>query len=401
MTQHPRTVLRTAGSNRRTFLGALGLGLAAVGLSRGARASSAGATARGQAGIPTELPSAVEVDVENLTVTLPLYRGRGPDDETVYYVLTEASRIDDAHRFGVNWAPKLKNALGTAAVQEATLGGSDQFNPRNARTSFEGTVDFSPERHVEPGPEGFPLDAENTRPGSVGDESYSPFATPDGHVVFNAPHVANETGEHDRLVEMDEDSMTATLELVGGFYEDREVRYITTDAYPAEVAALEGGTHAPNLSEAPAAGDRDLESAAREPIFPVVNGPIGEDNPERQGLRSAVAGEGGPLNVTRSEQVCADPDDPTDCSLFYSPLWDVHPIVWTEEAIEADRRRRLTDHEEIIELVLEGDLDSAADGPVNTLLGNVRAADAAVNCPIVSVEAEEDDEGMGESDDGA
>ena len=397
------TVQKLTGTNRRTVLGALGVGLAAFGLSGRARATATtpAVRRREQAGIPSQLQSAVEIDADDLTVTLPLYRGRGPDGDGVYYVLTESSSLEHAHRFGLNWAPKLRNALGTAAVQEASMGGSSQFNPRNARVEFEGTVDFSPERHVEPGPEGFPLDVENTTPGSVGDDAYSPFVTtPDGDVVFDAPHVANSTGEHDSLVEMDAESMTATIQLVEGFYEDRETLYVSTDAYPADVAALEGATHVPNLSEAPSAGDRDLESSAREAIFPVVNGPMGEDDPERQGLRSAVAGEGGPLNVTRSEQVCHDPRDPTDCSVFYSPLWDVHPIVWTAEAIEAGRRRRLTDHEDIIELVLAGDLESAADGPVNTLLGNVRAANAAVNCPIVSVEPEEEDDGMEGSGDG-
>ncbi len=308
----------------------------------------------------------------------------------MYYVLTEASRIEHAVGLGLNWAPKLGHVLGTDAVQEVGTGGSGQFNPFNARTSFEGTVDFSGERVVAPGPDGFPLDVQATQPGSVGDGAYSPFVTTAAQsVVFNAPHVVNATGAHDSVVETDTESMTATLQLVDGFYEDRGTLYISTDAYPADVAALEGATHVPNLSAAPAAGDRDLESSAREPIFPVVNGPMGQDNPERQGLRSAVAGEGGPLNVTRSEQVCNDPRDPTDCSLFYSPLWDVHPVEWTVD--EADRRR-VTDHEEIIELVLAGELASAAaDGPVNTLLGNIRAAGAAVNCPIVSVEVEQDE----------
>ncbi|WP_265108857.1 hypothetical protein [Halosolutus halophilus] len=353
------------------------------------RASVVTPTSQNQDGIPAELPSAIEIDAEDKTVTLPLFQGRGPDDEDVHYVLTETSGLDHALRLGLNWAPKLRNALETPAVQEVSMGMSEQFEPRNSQIRFAGTVDFSSDRNVAPGPDGFPLDAENTQPGSVGDDAYSPFVTtPSRNVVFNAPHVENSTGEHDGLVEIDKESMTVTLELVEGFYEERGELYLSTDAYPADVAALEGATHAPTLSGAPAAGDRDLESSAREPIFPIVNGPMGEDNPERQGLRSAVAGEGGPLNVTRSDQVCHDPQGPTDCSLFYSPLWDVHPIVWTEAAIEEGRRRRLTDREEIIELVLAGDLASAADGPVNSLLGNVRAANAAVNCPIISVEEE-------------
>lgn len=263
------------------------------------------------------------------------------------------------------------------------MGGSGEFNPRNSGNRFEGTVDFSPDRNVQPGPDGFPPDV--AEPGSVGGGSYSPFVTMSAReVVYNAPHVSNESGEHDHLVGMDTEAMTATLDLIEGFYEDRDIFYITTDAYPADVAAIEGGTFAATLSEAPAAGDRDLESSARESIFPVVNGPEG------QGLQSALSGNGGPRNITRSEQVCHDPSDPTDCSVFYSPLWDVHPVVWTEAAIDDDERRFLTSHEEIIELVVEGELlaSAATDGPVNTLLGNIRALGAAVNCPVMSVEPE-------------
>ena len=381
------TLTRT---DRRPVLGAVGAGLLALGSVGKASAGDGmnGDRSDGQ-GIPAELPSAVDVDTEDMTVTLPLYRGTGPEDGDVYFVLTEASTIGAAHRLGLNWAPKLRTALGTPALQTGQMGSSGEFNPSNRTVTFTGTVDFAPERAVAAGPEGFPLDVENTAAGSVGDDAYSPFVSPDDDVVFNAPQVANDTGTHDALVEMDEAEMTATLGLVEGFYEDRRVHYISTDAYPADVAALEGGTFAATLESAPTAGDRSLESSAREAIFPVVNGPMGADDPDRQGLRSAVAGEGGPLNVTRSEQVCADPSDPTDCSLHYSPLWDVHPVVWTEAAIEEDERRRLTSHEEIIDLVVEGEyLASAADGPVNTLLGNVRAAVAAVNCPIISVESE-------------
>ncbi|WP_435348668.1 DUF7482 domain-containing protein [Haloarchaeobius sp. HRN-SO-5] len=375
---------RFEGTNRRTVLGAIGAGtgLAALGMLGGSRPVAAHATPGHQSGIPTELPSAIEIDEDALEVTLPLFRGRGPDDEVVYYVLTESSDIGKANQFGLNWAAKLKHVIGTDAVQQVSTGSSGEFNPNNPNNEFEGTVDFSLTRNVVPNPDtGFPPDEAD--PGAEGDGTYSPFiTTSDEEVVYNAPHVANGTGEHDQLLEMDTDEMTVTLRLVQGFYEFREIFYLTTDAYPGLVAALEGGTLVPNLSEAPAVGDRDLESSAREAIFPVVNGPPG------QGLQSALQGNGGPHNITRSEQVCADPSDPTDCSLFYSPLWDLHPLQW--EVDEADRTI-LEDHEEIIDLVLDGDISSfAEEGPINTLLGNIRALGAAVNCPVISVEEEEE-----------
>lgn len=377
----------TTAPTRRTVLATVGTGVAALGASTAARQVAADGTDQGRTGIPPTLPSAVDVDAENGTVTLPLFRGSSPAGE-VRYVLTESSRLSDALGLGLNWSPKLANALGTQSVQEAKApdGGRLDLTSRGAR--FAGTVDFAPERTVAPGPEGFPLDAERSRPGAVGDGAYSPLVTPpERDVVFNAPHVRNETGTHDAVVEIDEEARTATVNLVGGFYENFEVLYVSTDAYPADVAALEGATHVPRLSTLPSPGDRSLEGSAREPIFPVVNGPMGADDPDRQGLRSAVAGEGDPLNVTRSEQVCADPTDPTDCSVHYSPLWDVHPVAWTEDAVDQGLRRRLTDHEEIVALAVEGQLASAADGPINTAVANLRAAVAAVNCPLVAVRA--------------
>lgn len=374
---------RFEGPNRRTFLEAVGVGagLASLGLLGSSRPAAAHGTAGSQSGIPTELPSAIDIDEDALEVTLPLFEGRGPDDEVVYYVLTEASAIGKANQFGLNWAAKLKHVIGTDAVQQVSMGRSGEFNPNNPNNQFEGTVDFSLTRNVVPNDDtGFPPD--EAHPGAEGDGTYSPFITTDDEVVYNAPHVANGSGEHDQLLELDTDGMTATMALVQGFYEFREIYYLTTDAYPGLVAALEGGTLVPNLSAAPAEGDRDLESSAREAIFPVVNGPPG------QGLQSALQGQGGPHNITRSEQVCPDPSDPTNCSLFYSPLWDLHPLWW--EVDEADRTI-LEDHEEIIELVLEGDISSfAEEGPVNTLLGNIRALGAAVNCPVISVEAEDE-----------
>ena len=90
------------------------------------------------------------------------------------------------------------------------------------------------------------------------------------------------------------------------------------------------------------AGSDDPSKSAREAIIPIVNGPRGVDNPQRQGLQSAVAGEGDPLNIIREEPECSDPTVPANCSaLQYSPLWDVTPVAWTQAAIDAGLRVRL------------------------------------------------------------
>lgn len=135
------------------------------------------------------------------------------------------------------------------------------------------------------------------------------------------------------------------------------------------------------------AGDRDLSSSAREARFAVVNGPPGATDRERQGVESAQAGEGDALDVFRSSQVCRDARDPTDCSVFYSPVWDVYRVVWTEAAIQAGARRRLTSHEEIVDLFRMGDLESATPaGPTNPLLANVPASGTAVDASTVDVQ---------------
>jgi len=46
-------------------------------------------------------------------VTLPLFRGLGPKNDAVYYIVTDASDFDVARRMGINYAPKLRHAVAT------------------------------------------------------------------------------------------------------------------------------------------------------------------------------------------------------------------------------------------------------------------------------------------------
>src|SRR6201987_3599324 len=73
--------------------------------------------------------SAIQVDLSNETVRLPLYPGTAPvptdpsKTEKVWFVLLDASDQGLAHDLGVNFAPKLANiAIGDpGAVQTVTL----------------------------------------------------------------------------------------------------------------------------------------------------------------------------------------------------------------------------------------------------------------------------------------
>ena len=106
--------------------------------------------------------SALQVDLSNETVRLPLYPGTAyagtPHAEKVWYVLLDASDSGLAHDLGVNYAPKLANIAisDPAAVQTVTLGSptplQNPFGP--AVVNFAGAPDFSPTRIATPGPQG-------------------------------------------------------------------------------------------------------------------------------------------------------------------------------------------------------------------------------------------------------
>jgi len=321
------------------------------------------------------LDSTIEINEAEETITLPLFKGKDKNtDLDVYYIITESSDKDDAEARGVNWSPKLANAIGTAAVQTV--------NKKGGILEFSGVVDFTPERVVIPGPMGFL--PETAVPGSTGDKNYSPLIKIDGNgIVLNAPqlvHGSDMTARHDSVVDINFDHMEVTLELVPGFYHGKEILYISTEASDPGVAALEASTFAPNLNAAPGLASNDPETSARSAIIPFVNGQTGAGNPERQGLNSALLDGLSPMNVTEIH-----PRNRGSIPL-YSPLWDVHPAAWTEDAIAMGEQRRLDHHEDIARAVEEGFIVSGGMGPMNPVLGGLKAAGFIVNCPIMVME---------------
>ena len=340
------------------------------------------------------LASATEVDTINATAVFPLYRGQDANGGDVYYVITESNDVDQAIALGLNWAPKLIHAMGTVAVQTATVVSGGAKNPNGFPIlKFSGNVDFSPVRKLVPGPLLYPLDP-SSQPGSVGDAKYSPLVTFDGKILYNAAHIANSTGVHDKVISMDKIKMTVKIQLTRGFYEGFKILYTSTETSDKILASLEDNTFAPNMNAAPNAGDDKSFRSAREAIIPVINGPMGVNNPNRQGLRSAVAGEGDPLNIFQEQAGCDDADDPAHfCdAASYSPFWDATPVMWTDAAIAGGARTRVTtDKREviaplnIIELYADGFLKAGGTGPRNASLGGINAAEIIINCPIVFV----------------
>jgi hypothetical protein len=158
----------------RSVLGAVVVAAGAL----AAAAAPAGAATSTTSGTPSTFASAISIDKVNHTVTLPLFEGSAPGRGTVWFILTESSDFNDAVNRGINWSPKLVNALGTAAIQQATLlggGGHSAFN-QNSIVQFSGGVDFSGTRVVVPGPDLFPLDPAS-HAGPVADPAYSPLFT--------------------------------------------------------------------------------------------------------------------------------------------------------------------------------------------------------------------------------
>jgi len=369
-------------------------------------------------GYETFMTSAIQLSPVAKTATLPLHKGFDAKGNAVYYIMTESSDCTEAQTRHINYSPKLGKLLnasgtpGSPAVQQVTVDSSGYLH-------FAGTADFSPVRIFVPSttpvvtaptpptppappapggpaappappapptpptpaasiPQGWPP-AESI-PGSVGDPMYTPFITyvnaAGKHVVFNASQVANATGVKDFIPNIDYTNMTVTFNLVMGIYDFNFVMYLRMDASDATISGFEGGIYAPNPEKAPIGGDRFIEDgSARQVILPVLNGIRGVDQfYNRQGLQSAALGEGDPFNV-----MGAKPGDDE-----YSPIWDITPVVWTDAAINAGKRQRLRQDDEVRAFVQAGDLVSlpGAGGPVNSDIG-IKSLGIVSNCPIM------------------
>ena len=300
----------------------------------------------------TFLPS-VHVNADQ-TATFPLHHGVTSDGRDLWFVIIDASNDNAAQKFGVNVSQKLQNVRGTAAVMHVTV--------NNGTWVFPATVDFSKTREVVGTPgTGFP--PVSFHAGSVGEAGYSPLIQlPDG-TVLNAPQIANATGLHDKVVRIDEAGATVDLKLTNGFSRGNKVLYVSTDSSVELAAALEGATLAPALGAAPTVG-QDGTDQARTSLAAFVNGPTGVNNPQRQGLNSALLGEGDPLNV-----LAWMPNQGR-----YSPLWDVFLTEWAA----GQTPRQVTRFADVADLAASGAVTSPGGAPW-------AAAGVIVNCPIVAL----------------
>jgi len=368
--------------------------------------------------------SAIQVDLTKETVRLPLYKGvayKGtPKQETVWYVLLDASDSGLAHDLGVNYAPKLANiAIGDPeAVQTVTLESPtpDQNKFGQAVVDFQGAPDFSPTRIAQPGPNGFPL--ANFQPGAVAGPGYSPFIRVAGSdVVYNAPIVATGDGPFDVTHHTNTGDRVlgvhiappsppgqylesyADLLFVKGFDAGQPILYLSTDAGQPLTSVLERSTYVPALDKAAYNGGDDFLGSARERLFGFINGQTGADNKEAQGfvhlikdghasedasagntaLIKALRNGGDLLNVFGDFPTLSDPRHAD----AYSPLWDAQLGLWTDKAVKEGLNTRQIDEVQVFNLAATRPDLLTGVNPATGQPAPYGAAGVDINCAVI------------------
>jgi hypothetical protein len=321
---------------------------------------------------------AVDFTYRKATVTLPLFRGLSPAGKDVFFIITDASDFKVAHRMGVNYSPKLAEAVGSEGVQNVTL--------QEGIMQFKGNVDFAPTYKVVPGdaPGYFPPKA--AEPGAVADAQWSSIVVLPSGLVLNAQIVQNDSGSHDRMTAIDLKGRSVTMSILDGVQGGKQYFYhLVTDASAAVPAVLEKGVYAPTLAKIPAFGKSvPGQKSALLGFSPVLNGRTEMGSGEDQGFSTALANGGiDPINVFP----VGPENDNASRTNNYSPLWDAHVSMWTPEAIAAHKVHRIHSMEEQKSLIRQGLLDSASinpPGPGNPFVGGLRPTQAIINCPVVA-----------------
>ena len=327
---------------------------------------------------PVQLLNTGTVDTANGTITIPLYKGSlAGTNQTVWYILTDTSNQGVAQELGLNFSAKLNFASNAARTGNLDDNGNIVFD--------RGTVDFSAQRNIVPGPAGAEFPPKSFAPGAVGDADYSPYVsiTNAGGVIYNAPMVAfnvdasqinfpngnvDYSKVHDQVVSIDPYNMTVTLNLINGFSFGRPVWYLSMDGSIPLVAAIEHNTYAPLMGRL-LLGDDDTFGSPIERIFIATNGPESGDcnNPLRQGLSADLADGHRPNNVLGGIPTIA---------LDYSPAWDAQLYEWTQDAINQGFRGQLREEFQILTFVQDGLITAPGGAPFAT-------SGFSINCPIV------------------
>jgi hypothetical protein len=327
---------------------------------------------------PVQLLKSGTVDTAHGTITLPLYQGTlAGTKQNVWYILTDVSDSNVANELGLNFSTKLQFSSLGARTGNLDAAGNIVFDA--------GTVDFSPERKIIPGPPGAEFPPKFAQPGAIGDANYGPLVriVNAGNVIYNAPMIAFGVNAseinfpngnvdyaklNDQVVAIDPANMTVTLNLINGFSFGRPVWYLSMDTSSQLGAAIEHNTFAP-LMQKLLLGHDDSFASPVERIFISTNGPEegGCNNPLRQGLSADLADSFRPNNVLGGIPTIA---------LDYSPTWDAQLFEWTQSAIDQGFRGQLREEFQILTFVQDG----LITGPGGATFGS---AGFSINCPIV------------------
>jgi hypothetical protein len=353
------------------------------------------------------LRSAIQVNLTHHSATLPLRRGSFKG-QTVWFVLTDVSDRDLANSLGLNFAPKLSNSSHNCpgCVQDLSI-------PRNILDAgvveFKGIPDFTPDRILVPGPQGFP--AITAQPGARAGLFYTPYVQVAGtNIVYNAPIIAVGDGQnkfdkdldsrgssihtrtHDRVLAMNLRQRTVELLVIRAFSGGKEVVYLSFDSTSEEAAVLERSTFTPVLGDLPFPNGEFRPDSARAAIFSFANGQTGRPSPPAQGLNHLVidgrAVDDASLDNTALLQALRNGGDarnvldvfPTMVSPFreeYSPAWDFHLTVWSRTAVATGANVAQTDSNLIRNLAELFVVSSPGGLPL-------RSAGIEVNCPVVA-----------------
>lgn len=319
---------------------------------------------------------AIKLTKEDANVTLPLFRGLDPNGKSVYYIITEASTFEVANQMGINFSPKLQNAVGSQGVQKVTI--------VDGLMKFKGKVDFTPVHNVTgAAPDYFPPSSFTA--GAVADAEWSSIVELPTGQVLNAQIVSNETGNHDRLVSIDKAKMSVTLSILDGFRDGKQYFFhLVTDASDELPAALEKGVKATRLALIPEFGkSTPSDKSAFLAFSPNANGITDISSGEGQGFAYSIRNGGvDPINVF--------PIAPMNMSNSknnnYSPLWDAHVSKWTKKAFDEGKVKRIKSIKEQKELIAAGYLTSLqADEtvPINDYVG-LRPVKLLINCPVIA-----------------
>ena len=224
------------------------------------------------------LPSAIEVNLSQEYVRLPIYPGTAhagtSHAEKVWYILEDASTPGAADNLGVNYRAQAGQhgrflpgvRADSPPGQPATVTGP--FRPRPPRLCPE-HAQLQPDKRIAvPGPDGFPL--AKFQPGAVAGPGYTPFIRIAGSdTIYNAPIVATGNGPYDvvdhtntadramgiHIGSSPADSPSGSFQeswvdmlFVKGFDSGQPIVYLSTDAGQPLTAVLERSTYVPALN---------------------------------------------------------------------------------------------------------------------------------------------------------